>query len=106
MRPIIRPLTGVGNDVPVPLDQYLTPFNASIAVTVSGTITYSVQWTQDDPFNPPTGGLNWFAAAANLTGATDNEVGSLMAPVRAVRLITTAGTGTATMTVNQAGVIG
>lgn len=108
MRPITRSLTGVGNDVPIPLDIYLTPFNVSIQVTVTGTITYSVQWTQDDVFatgyNPATG--NWFAAAANLTAATDNEAGSLVSPVTAVRLITTAGTGTAAMRVVQAGVFG
>lgn len=106
MRPIVRSITGVANDVPVPLDIYLIPFNVSIAVTVSGTITYSVQWTQDDPFNPPAAGLTWFAGPTNLQAATDNEAGSLVSPVRAVRLITTAGTGTATMTINQAGVMG
>lgn len=108
MRPITRSLTGVGTDVPIPLDIYLKPFSVSIAVTVTGTITYSVQWTEDDIFaagyNPAAG--NWFAAAANLTGAVDNQAGSLQAPVTAVRLITTAGTGTATMRVVQAGVIG
>lgn len=108
MRPITRSLTGVANDVPTPLDIYLTPFNVTIQVIVTGTITYSVQWTNDDVFasgyNPATG--NWFAAATNLTNATDNEVGTLQSPVTATRLITTAGTGTATMRVTQAGVFG
>lgn len=108
MRPITRALTGVGNDVPVPMDLYQRPFNVSIAVAVSGAaITYSVQWTQDDVwasgYNPATG--NWFAAAGNLTGAVDNEAGSIISPVTAIRLITTAGTGTATMRVVQAGAV-
>lgn len=107
MRPITRSLTGVGNDVPVPMDLYQRPFNVSIAVTVTGTITYSVQWTLDDVFapgyNPATG--NWFAAAANLTAKSDNEAGSLISPVTAIQLITTAGTGTATMRVAQAGAV-
>lgn len=108
MRPVTRSLTGIANDVAVPLDLYQSPFNVSIQVTVMGNITYSVQWTVDDVFatgyDPAAG--NWFAAAANLTAATTSQAGSIVSPVTAVRLITTAGTGTAAMRVAQAGAVG
>ena len=45
MRPVVLSVTGVGNSVPDPLDHFLTPFNVSLAVVVTGTITYTVQYT-------------------------------------------------------------
>lgn len=106
MRPITLSQTGVGNSVPIPVDIYLTPFNVTLAVEVTGTVTYSVAWTTDDVWNTPAGSLNWNAAAANLTAATTNQVGSLISPVTAIQLQVTAGTGTAMLRVVQAGVMG
>jgi hypothetical protein len=106
VRPVTLSQTGVGNSVPIPVDLYLTPFNITLSVEVTGTVTYSVVWTTDDVWNVPAGSLNWQAAAANLTGATTNQVGSLISPVTAVQLQVTAGTGTATLRVVQAGVLG
>jgi hypothetical protein len=106
VRPQTVSQTGVGNSVPVPTDVYLTPFNVTIAVEVTGTVTYSVVWTTDDVWNVPAGSLNWNAAAANLTAQTTNQVGSLISPVTAVQLQVTAGTGTAVMRVIQAGTFG
>lgn len=92
----------------VPLDLYLTPFNVTLQCIVNGVATYSVEWTNDDVFSPTfdPNTANWFAAAANLTGATTNQVGTLQAPVTAVRVRTTAGAGSVSMRVTQAGVMG
>lgn len=106
MRPITISQTGVGNSVPIPVDIYLTPFNVTLAVEVTGTVTYSVVWTTDDVWNTPAANLTWNAAAANLTAATTSQVGSLISPVTAVQLQVTAGTGTASLRVVQAGVMG
>lgn len=106
MRPVTLSQTGVGNSVPIPVDIYLTPFNVTLAVEVTGTVTYSVVWTTDDVWNIVAGSLNWNAAASNLTGATTNQIGSLVSPVSAVQLQVTGGTGTATLRVVQAGVTG
>jgi hypothetical protein len=86
------------------LDHYLTPFNVSLAVVVTGTITYTVQYTYDDVFapnyNPATG--NWLPHPS-LTAQTATKDSNIAYPVRGVRLTTSAGTGTATLTVIQAG---
>lgn len=108
MRPVTVSTTGIGAALaspPVPLDQYLTPFQVTLQCTVNGAATYSVEWTSDDIWAPGWSPLtaNWFAAAANLTGAVDAEAGSLVSPVSAVRIRQTAGGGTATMVVRQAG---
>lgn len=104
MRPVVLSVTGVGNSVPDPLDHFLTPFNVSLAVVVTGTITYTVQYTYDDVFaanyNPATG--NWLPHPS-LTAQTATKDSNIAYPVRAVRLTTSAGTGTATLTVIQAG---
>jgi hypothetical protein len=104
MRPVVLSVTGVGNSVPDPLDHYLTPFNVSLAVVVTGTITYTVQYTYDDVFaanyNPATG--NWLPHPS-LTAQTATKDSNIAYPVRGVRLTTSAGTGTATLTVIQAG---
>ena len=104
MRPVVLSVTGVGNSVPDPLDHYLTPFNVSLAVVVTGTITYTVQYTYDDVFaptyNPATG--NWLPHPS-LTAQTATKDSNIAYPVRAVRLTTSAGTGTATLTDSQAG---
>lgn len=106
MRPQTVTQTGVGNSVPVPADIYQNPTNVTMAVEVTGTVTYNVVWTTDDVWNVPAGSLNWFTGPSNLQGATTNQVGNLEGDVTATQLQVTAGTGTATMRVLQGGVQG
>lgn len=108
MRPVQVSTAGNGTaTAPVPLDQYLTPFSVTMSCIVSGAATYTVEWTNDniwDPaFNPAT--AVWFPGPANLVGAVDDEAGSLSAPVAAVRCRQTAGAGSVTMRVTQAGAL-
>lgn len=107
MRPITRVQTNVGNDVPIPLDIYLTPFNITIQCVISGGPTYTVQYTDDDVFavgyNPATG--NW-TNHANLTAQTGNSIGTIISTVTAIRLqvtAVTAPTDSVQMRVTQAG---
>ena len=62
MRPIVTSVTGVGEGPVVVLDKYATPLNVGLVVVVTGTITYTVQHTFEDPFdenfNPAT--ATWF----------------------------------------------
>lgn len=106
MRPITISQTGVGNSVPIPADVYQNPTNITLAVEVTGTVTYSVEWTTDDVWNIAAGSLVWTAGPANLQAATTNQVASLVSPVTAIRLRVTAGTGTAQLRVVQGGVMG
>jgi len=104
MRPIITPLTGSPLEGPViVLDKYANPLNVGLVVVVTGTITYSVEHTFDDPFD-----TNFSPAAAEwirhpiLDGLTATQDSNYAFPPQATRLITTAGTGTAELTVVQA----
>lgn len=97
MRPVVEAVTGVGNGATIPVDFRAQNFGLGIGVVVSGTITFTVQHTFDDIYNPavtPT----WFNNAT-LAALSVNTDGNYAFPVRAIRLTTSAGTGTATMTV-------
>ncbi len=104
MRPVTYSITGVGTSNVNPTDHYVSPFNVALSVVVSGTITYTVQYTFDDVFasnfNPST--ANWTDHPSLTTQSTTKD-SNIAYPVRGVRLKTTAGTGTATLTIIQAG---
>ena len=84
---------------------FVTPFNVGIGVVVSGTVNYTVQHTFDDiwatGYDASTG--NWFNHSS-LASQAGNSDGNYAFPVTAVRLTVNSGSGTATMTVIQAGV--
>ena len=42
--------TGVGASQTVPLDQYVTPFNVSLFIEITGTVDVTVEFTGDDVF--------------------------------------------------------
>lgn len=96
MQPITQSITGTGSTNGIPLDHYISPFNVGFGVVVSGTITYKVQHTFD--------GTNWFDHPT-VTGLTANQDGNYAFPVSQIRLTTTAGTGVATLTAIQAGLV-
>lgn len=103
MRSVVITQTGAGQSTPVPLDLYLTPFQVLVATRVSGAATYGVEYTSDDPFNPPAGGLNWTASSGIPAGTTGIGEDTFDNPIRAVRLNQASGSGSSIMTVNQAG---
>lgn len=75
----------------------------SLQVVVTGAATYTVQQTLDNVFDPaitPT----WFDHPdANLVGATANKQGDYAYVPFALRLVQTAGAGSARLTAIQAG---
>ena len=52
MRPQVISKTGTGTSAWIPMDYKQNPFNVGIGVVVSGTVTYTVQHTFDDIFDP------------------------------------------------------
>lgn len=100
MRQIIVSKTGTGSTDTVPLDIHGRP-EVSLQVVVSGTVNYTVQQTLDNPFTTtPT----WFDHPdSNLVAATANKQGNYAYIPAAVKLVVNSGTGTATLTVVQAG---
>lgn len=107
MRPIRVTVSSATTSQVIPLDQYISPFNASIGVTLSAgaTLTYKVQYTFDDvfasAFSPAT--ATWFDHAT-LTAKTASSDGNFAYPVTACRLnVAPYTSGTATINVVQAG---
>lgn len=105
MKPITVSQTGAGSTGTIPLNVNVNPFNIGIAVVVSGTVNYTVQYTFDNvwspTYNPATG--TWFNHAS-LDAQTTNQTGNFAFPVAAIRLTVNSGPDTATMTVIQAGI--
>lgn len=105
MRPAYYTLTTVSNSNPYVLNVHADPFNVSLGCTVTGTVTYTVQYTFDDvqqsTWTPASG--NW-TNHTNLTAQTTTKDSNIAYPVTAVRLQYTAGTGSVTMAVIQAGI--
>ena len=92
--------TGTGASTPIVINTNCTPVNIGMGIVVTGTVTYTVQRSYDDP---SVGFTTWFDDAV-IAAKSANFDGSLLIPVTGVRLNVTAGTGTATMNLVQAGI--
>ena len=97
MRPQVITITGTGSTDPILVNYTATDFKIGFGVVVSGTVTYTVEHTFDNP-NEVT---PVFFSHAEVADKTTNDDGNYAYPVRAVRLTNTAGTGTSTMTLLQ-----
>jgi hypothetical protein len=93
---------GTKNSRPIVLDYYGRP-EVSLQVVVTGSATYTVQQTLDNPLEEgvtPT----WFNHPdGDLVAQTVNRQGNYAFVPVAVRVQQTAGTGSVTLTVLQAG---
>jgi len=108
MRPIVQTLSdatgGTLNGNPIPLDYFANPNNITLSVLVTGTATYTVQYTFD-----LVQASDWTAATGNwvdhpsLTAQTATKDSNLAYPATAVRIKQTAGSGSVRFTVIQAG---
>ena len=92
--------TGVGSSNNIVINTNVTPVNVGFGVIVSGTVTYTVQHTFDDP---ATGFSTWFSHPT-VVDETTNQDGNYAFPVTGVKLLVTAGSGTATLKLIQAGI--
>lgn len=92
----------VGASQTVPLDQYLTPFNASLSVVITGTVDVTVEFTFDDVFGDFPGPHSWIPHP-DLTNITADADATFIAPVSACRLLTNSGDGEAVLRIIQAG---
>ena len=103
MRQQIATKTGVGSSNILVADTYISPFNVGFGVVVTGTVTYTVQHTFDNV--QTTASPTWFSHPT-IAVKTDNQDGNYAFPVAAIKVVVTAGDGTARMTMIQAGLVG
>ena len=99
MRPQVIAKSGTGQSAWIPMDYKQSPFNVGLGAVVSGTVTYQIEHTLDDPFDSsitPTAFVH-----TSLVGKTANADGNYAFPLRAIRINNTAGTGTTTLTILQ-----
>jgi hypothetical protein len=109
MRPIVQTLSdasgGALSSNAIPLDVFISPFNTSISVQVTGTVNYTVQYTFDN-----VQAAGWVASTANwidhpsLTTQTATKDSNLAYPAVALRIVQNSGTGSVRFTVIQAGI--
>ena len=104
-RPIRLTTSGVSTSGLAPLDIHKCPFSVTINVVVTGTVTYTVQFTTDNifaaSFDPATAA---WVSHPDATDATATAAIMLVAPVYAVRVNQTAGAGSTATAVIQAGI--
>lgn len=101
MRQQVVSRTNTGSSAIIPMNLDSTPFNVGFGVTITGTPTYTVQHTFDNPWT--TTSPVWFDHPT-VAGETANADGNYAFPVAAIKVAVTSGTGTATLTVIQAGI--
>ncbi len=83
----------------IPLDDNQAAFSATVAVAVSGTLTYTVEFTLDNIQDPA---VTPVAFTIGLVGETTSNTTFIKSPVKAIRLNVTAFTsGSATIGVRQ-----
>jgi len=106
MRPIRITVDGVGVSLPIPIDQYLNPTDIGLGVTVTGAATYTIEHTFDDVFDPGFDPVTaqWFPHPT-LAGLAVSADGNYAFPPSACRINQTAGVGSTTLNLIQAGAL-
>lgn len=104
MKRVVVSQTGVGVSPWFVLNPHVTPFNVGVAAVISGTVTYGVEYTYDDPntVTTPTA-FPLSTIPAGTVASKDGQPG-ITWPVCSVRVNVSAGTGTVTVTFIQAGI--
>ncbi len=101
-RPMILTTSGTSASSVAPLCHFVCRFNVSVNTVVTGSATYTLQFTADDPFasNFVPASANW-KSHPSMTSSTISDIVEFTAPVRAVRIDQTSGAGSVSATVIQ-----
>lgn len=92
--------TGTGSSSSIVMNTNTTPFNVGFGVIATGTVTYTIQHTFD---SPGTGFTTWYPHPT-IAAKSDNQDGNYAFPVSGIKVLVTAGAGTATLNLIQAGI--
>jgi hypothetical protein len=102
MRRIVLSRSGVGVSAAAPMNINIAPFNIGIGVIVTGTVSYTVQQTYDDVFDPAVTPV-WFDHPT-LAAKTVSAEGNYAYPVLGVRVSVVSGSGSVRAVLIQAGI--
>lgn len=100
MTPITISKTGTGRSAIIASDSFQNPFNVGIVATVTGTATFNIEISMDDP---STGTPTVWAVDAGFSAKTAATNGSITVPHHALSINVTSGSGTVTAYIVQAG---
>lgn len=100
MKPQTVAQTGVGSSTAIVVNTNISPVNIGFGVIATGTVTYTIQHTFD---SPATGFSVWYPHPT-IAAKSDNQDGNYAFPVSGIKVLVTAGTGTATLNLIQAGI--
>lgn len=92
--------TGTGSSPALVMNTNISPFNVGFGVVATGTVNYTVQHTFDDP---AIGFTVWYSHPT-IASKTDNQDGNYAFPVTGIKVLVNSGTGSATMSLIQAGI--
>lgn len=96
MRVVTSSITGSGTIGPIVVDYIQSPFNGGVYVTVSGTATYTVLVSPDDPQSTWTSGYGtsagWFNynASTNLVTASTTQYNLVSTPCQGIKVTVSA----------------
>ena len=101
MTPVIISKTGTGRSAVIASDSFQNPFNVGIVAVVSGTATFNIEISMDDPsvVTPSV-----WAVDAGFSAKTASTNGSITVPHHALSINVTSGSGTVTAYIVQAGI--
>jgi len=101
MTPVIISKTGTGRSAVIASDSFQNPFNVGIVAVVTGTATFNIEISMDDPsvVTPSV-----WAVDAGFSAKTASANGSITVPHHALAINITSGSGTVTAYIVQAGI--
>jgi hypothetical protein len=100
MSPIVLSQTGVGRSPVAALDFFREYFNVGLYAVVTATPTYNIEITPQDPSD---GAPTVWMSPGGLTGLTANALNDLLTVAKGISINITAGPGSVTLYVVQAG---
>ena len=85
----------------IPMDIYTPNQVTTVSATVTGTVNYSIQYTNEDPWDHTFVQTAVSHPTAALVGASTTQTGSSTTLMRALRYLINSGTGTLRLTIVQ-----
>ena len=100
MTPVTISKTGTGRSAVIASDSFQNPFNVGLVIVVTGTATYNIEISMDDPsVSTP----SIWAAPTGFSALSASANGSITVPHHALSINITSGDGTVTAYIVQAG---